>query len=154
MSLAFIALGSNVGNRAAHMELAVRELSRLPHSRLVAASKFIETDPVGMAEPDRFLNGAAALETTLAPEALLAELLRIEKLAGRERHRRWAPRTLDLDLLMYDDRVMQTEELTLPHPRMHERRFVLEPLAEIAPGSVHPVLKKTIGELLRELRES
>ena len=152
-SLAAIALGSNVGDRAAHLDYALQRLGAL--GRVRAASKYFETEPVGTVQQGIFLNAAALLETELAPEPLLQALLEIERERGRDRAAAppKGPRTLDLDLLLYKlpdgvDEVMQTESLTLPHPEMHRRRFVLEPLAEIAPEWVHPQLKKSIQSLL------
>jgi len=117
-------------------------------------SSFLETEPVGFVAQPRFLNGALVLETALEPLALMRGLLAVEKAMGRDRGgvaMAKGPRAIDLDLLLYDEVVMATEELTLPHPEMQERRFVLEPLAEIAPGLVHPVLRLTVGEMLERL---
>lgn len=151
MPTACIALGSNLGNRKMLLDDARWALSCLPASRLIAFSSIHETDPVGPSGPGKFLNAAAVLLTMLSPQQLLDELLAIEQHAGRQRHERWAPRTLDLDLLLYDDAMIHDKRLTLPHPRMHQRRFVLAPLAEIAPEASHPVLKATIHELLGKL---
>ncbi len=101
---------------------------------MLAVSSLRETDPVGVLDQPRFLNGAARLQTELAPRALLDSLLDVERALGRERAERWGPRTIDLDLLLYDRLVLDEPGLTLPHPRLHERRFALEPLAELAPG--------------------
>jgi 2-amino-4-hydroxy-6-hydroxymethyldihydropteridine diphosphokinase len=157
--LAAIALGSNLdsefGDREANLREAIKRIGALGEVR--AVSSFYDTEPVGYLEQPRFLNGALVLETELEPVALLRGLLSVERAMGRERatHQVGAaaavakgPRVIDLDLLLYGDRVMVTEELTLPHPEMQERRFVLDPLAEIAPEWVHPVLGKTAGELL------
>lgn len=148
-SVVFIGLGSNLGDRAALLSGAVERLRATPGIGSVTLSRVHETEPVGgPSGQGRYLNAVAQVETTLEPHALLAELRRIETGAGRERRERWGPRTLDLDLLLYDDRVIDSPDLTVPHPRLHERRFVLEPLAELAPELVHPVLRRTITELL------
>lgn len=151
-STAAIALGSNLesrfGDRAANLREAVERVKRLGAVR--AVSSFYDTDPVGYREQPRFLNGALVLETELGPLELLRGLLRVEKAMGRDRVGAVAkgPRVIDLDLLLYGDAVMATAELVLPHPAIQERRFVLEPLAEIARGMVHPVLGLTVGEML------
>jgi 2-amino-4-hydroxy-6-hydroxymethyldihydropteridine diphosphokinase len=150
----FIGLGSNVGNRAAHLERARVALGELPSTRLLAFSRIYETDPVGPVEQGRFLNAAAEIETSLEPLDLLRALRDMEAGEGRpdREHRvRWGPRTLDLDILLYDRRVLDAPELSIPHPRMHERAFVLRPLAELDPDALHPVLGKSVGELLRAL---
>lgn len=149
--LVAIALGSNldseggVGRRGNLLE-AVARIRRL--GEVVAVSSFYDTAPVGYVDQPRFLNGALLLETTLQPVALLHELLAIERAMGRVRTASKGPRVIDLDLLLYGPVVMETEELTLPHPEMAGRRFVLEPLAEIAPEMVHPVLGLTVTEML------
>lgn len=148
---AYVALGSNLGDRRAYLDGAVKALASLEHCRLGPVSSFIETKPFGGVEQGDFLNGCLMLETLLEPEELLDELQKIEQAAHRERKIHWGPRTLDLDLLFYDDLIMNTERLTLPHPGIAERDFVLRPMAEIAPGLVHPVFKKTMSRLLSEL---
>jgi len=152
MAQAFVGLGSNVGDRAATLAAAVEALARAPGIRIRSVSAFRETDPVGGPPQGRFLNAAAELETDLSPHALLAVLLDVEQQFGRVRAVRWGPRTLDLDLLLYDDLVLDDTDLRVPHPLMHEREFVLEPLAEIAPQAVHPALRATAAELLARLR--
>ncbi|MBI1369535.1 MAG: 2-amino-4-hydroxy-6-hydroxymethyldihydropteridine diphosphokinase [Planctomycetes bacterium] len=154
MPLACLGLGSNLGDRAAYLQGAREALAILPESRLVAFSCIYETPPVGPVEQGPYLNAAAVIETNLAPHDLLAHLRAIERAAGRERHERWGPRTLDLDILLYEDRVIAADDLTVPHPHLHERWFALKPLAEIAPQMVHPTLGATIAELLNRVESS
>lgn len=147
---AFIALGSNLGDRRAAIEDAVLRIRATPGVRLIASSSIMETDPVGLAAQPRFLNAVIHVQSTLGPHELLRRLLQIECEAGRDRSEspKWGPRTLDLDLLMYGDVEIQSPDLTIPHPRMHERWFVLAPLAEIAAQTLVPGLAMTVGELL------
>ncbi|NUQ29644.1 MAG: 2-amino-4-hydroxy-6-hydroxymethyldihydropteridine diphosphokinase [Acidobacteriaceae bacterium] len=148
MPKAAIALGSNLGDRQEHLSTAIQQLSGL--GRMIAVSTFRETAPVGYVDQPHFLNGACLLETELTPLVLLREMLEIERKMGRNRALvpQKGPRVLDLDLLLYDDLVLHESGLTLPHPAMHERLFVLEPLAEIAPEWVHPVLGQSVREIL------
>ncbi len=154
--LAAIALGSNLesgfGDRAANLREAVERVRGL--GEVKAVSSMYDTEPVGYRDQPRFLNAALLLETELPPLELMRGLLGVEQAMGRERSDvvLKGPRVIDLDLLLYGQVVMATAELTLPHPEMQERRFVLEPLAEIAPGMVHPVLGLTVGEMLARLR--
>jgi len=135
---AYIGLGANLDDPAAQVELAMDELARLPESRLTARSSLYASAPVGYAEQPDFINAVAVLETRLSPRALLEAMLGIEHHHGRNRTFRNAPRTLDLDLLLYGDAHFHEANLTLPHPRMHERAFVLLPLLEIAPDAAIP----------------
>lgn len=138
MTTAFVALGANLEGPAQHVKQAIEELGRLPESRILRRSSLYRTAPVGLLEQPDFVNAVAQLETSLEPEPLLDALLALEARHGRRRGSPNAPRTLDLDLLLYGDRRQQDARLTLPHPRMHERAFVLVPLAEIAPGATVP----------------
>lgn len=154
MTRVFIGIGSNVGDRAAYIELARRELAALPGTSLVRFSAVYETEPVGPVAQGAFLNAAAELNTSLDPFELLDEIVRIEQLAGRppeERRVKWGPRTLDLDILLFGSRVISHDELVVPHPMMHERWFQLKPLADLDPAVVHPVLEMTVGDLLKEV---
>ena len=134
MNTAFIALGANLGDPAATVKAAFAALANLPESRIVHCSSLYRTAPVGITEQPEFVNAVAQLDTDLAPEALLDALLEIEQRFGRIRAERNGPRTLDLDLLLYGDQFVSLPRLTLPHPRLHLRAFVLYPLAEIAPN--------------------
>jgi 2-amino-4-hydroxy-6-hydroxymethyldihydropteridine diphosphokinase len=134
-----VGIGSNLESPRAHVEAALAELDRVPETRVVKRSSLYRSAPVGFASQPDFFNAVAELSTGLAAERLLAELQRIEASHGRIRSFRDAPRTLDLDLLLYDDEVRRSPSLTLPHPRMHERAFVLEPLVEIAPAVSVPL---------------
>ncbi|HMG73538.1 MAG TPA: 2-amino-4-hydroxy-6-hydroxymethyldihydropteridine diphosphokinase [Pyrinomonadaceae bacterium] len=150
---AYVSLGSNLGDRGGNLLLAVRGMmeAALCVTRL---SSIYETEPVSEVEQTPFLNMVAEVGKPLPPaEQMMARLLRIEWLLGRTRDVKDGPRTLDLDLLLYGEVQSHTEFLTLPHPRMHERRFVLEPLAEIAPRLVHPTLKRTASELLESVND-
>ena len=133
--LAYVGLGANLGDTAAALKGALLNLSALPGTQLMCASALYRTAPIDAHGPD-YLNAVAALQTTLAPDALLSHLQRIEQAGGRERLYRNAPRTLDLDLLLYGDACLASPTLTVPHPRLHERAFVLVPLAEIAPAGL------------------
>jgi 2-amino-4-hydroxy-6-hydroxymethyldihydropteridine diphosphokinase len=148
--VAVVALGSNLGDRQAHLDRAIERLAG--HLGALRVSSVHETDPVGVpGDQPRFLNAVAVGETTRDAGALLGELLTIEREAGRERPYAGAARTLDLDLILFGDSIIDAPQLTVPHPRFRERRFVLEPLAEIAPGLQDPVTRHTIAELLERL---
>jgi 2-amino-4-hydroxy-6-hydroxymethyldihydropteridine diphosphokinase len=150
--LAFIALGSNLGHREKNITAALTALQATREIEVVRVSSLYETEPVG-GPPGQgaYLNAAAALQTSLDPDRLLSVCLRIEESLGRRRGPRHGPRPIDLDLLLYDDLVHAGAELTIPHPLMHERRFVMEPLAEIAPDQRHPILHQTAREILDAL---
>lgn len=144
----YISFGSNIGDREYQINEALRKLEQIQDTNLKAVSSLYETAPVGGVVQDDFLNGAAIVETNLTPISFLNEIQRIELELGRERKIHWGPRTIDLDVLLMDDVVIEHERLKVPHPFMHERSFVLIPLAEIAPEAVHPVLNKKIKELV------
>jgi len=155
MTLAYVALGANLGDREANLRAALAELKTVGEVRKVAT--IIETEPLGAPGQGRYLNTVCEIETGLVPEDLLAACQRIEKKLGREREQetvRWGARLIDLDILLYGDEVTDTAGLTIPHPEMANRCFVLEPLAEIAPDARHPVLKKTAAEMLAEITPS
>lgn len=157
MAQAFLALGSNLGDRRGLIDAAVGALRAEPGVGVVALSPVYETDPVGPADQGKYLNAAALVETELEPGALLSAMLRIETRLGRaSRSERvfWGPRPIDLDLLLYDDRVIDEPGLTVPHPRLHERDFVLRPLVDLVPERVHPVLGRTFLALLGELEDA
>ena len=150
---AFVALGSNLGDRRAAIDAALAHLSRAPGINFLDVAPIIQTAPIGPPGQGDYLNTAAALKTTLDPRALLDTLLAIERAIGRERSAavRWGPRLIDLDLLLYAEAIIDQPGLVVPHPHLHERRFVLEPLAAIAPAARHPVLHRTIAQLLADL---
>lgn len=152
MPSCLIALGSNLGDRAENLRQAVFAMSRLPHTRVVARSAWHETPPVGgPAGQGLFLNAAAILSTELAPSDVFDALREIETALGRERMQRWAARSLDLDVLLYDSVMLQATDLAIPHPRMTFRRFVLKPAAEVAPWMIHPECRWTVQRLLDHL---
>ena len=144
-SLAYLSVGSNVGDRQAQLQDARARLATV--GRVVAESSVYETEPVEFTPQPWFLNCALALETSKTPQQLMAAILSIEEEMGRRRVQKKGPRSIDIDILLFNDIVTDSAELTIPHPAMDQRRFVLEPLAEIAPELLHPVLKKTVREL-------
>lgn len=148
-----LAIGSNMGDKEKYLTDAMETLIANPDIRNVIVSDYIETEPYGYVEQDKFLNGAVTIETLLSAEDLLIFLHEIEAKAERKREIHWGPRTLDLDILLYDDVCMHTKELTIPHIDMCNRMFVLEPLMQIAPGLVHPVRRRTIYDLYHILKE-
>ncbi len=150
----YVSIGSNMGEREAHLQAAVQTLDARVETSVERISKFMETEPYGYLEQDKFLNGMLELKTLLTPEELLSVIHEIEEEAGRERSVRWGPRVLDLDIIMYDALVLDTEQLVIPHVDMQNRDFVLIPLMEIAPALRHPVLNKTVGQLRNELEKA
>jgi len=150
--LAYVGLGANLGDTAAALKAALLALGSLPGTQLLRTSSFYRTAPIDSHGPD-YLNAVVALQTTLAPDELLAHLQRIEQAGGRERPYRNAPRTLDLDLLLYGEVGLTTDTLTVPHPRLHERAFVLVPLAEIAPAGLVVPGRGALHELLAHVAD-
>jgi 2-amino-4-hydroxy-6-hydroxymethyldihydropteridine diphosphokinase len=149
MTLAYLGLGTNLGDRPANLRAAIAALGTV--GTITACSQVWETAPLYVTDQPSFLNMAAALETDLAPLDLLVRLKAMEDRLGRVASVRYGPRLIDLDILLFDDVVMESDILTLPHPRLHERHFALAPLEEIAQAALHPVLKATIGALLARL---
>ena len=149
----YIGLGSNIGDAAANCRQALAALEGSEGVRLLGASALYRSEPLGVTDQAWFVNGIAAIETILEPLDLLAMLKDLERRLGRQPGARWGPRLIDLDLLLYGQRVLQSTILTVPHPLMHERRFVLEPLCALAPRLVHPRLASTMQQLLTRLPE-
>lgn len=148
----YIALGSNIGDSETYLNEAVEKIGQIPTCTVEKVSSYLVTEPYGVTDQPDFLNACLKMQTLLYPEELLKELNRIEKEAGRERIIHWGPRTLDLDILLYDDIVLEEDDLCIPHVEMHKRSFVLEPLAEIAPYKRHPVYGKTVREMLEKIQ--
>lgn len=154
MPTAYISLGSNLGNRIGFLREALDRLGGSREVIIVKRSPVYETQPVGPQDQRWFLNLVIEVQTTLDPESLLDRLLAIEDQMGRKRDEHWGPRNIDLDILLYDDRVVNSDRLTIPHPRLHQRRFIVVPLSEIAPQASHPILRRTIGEILDGCRDA
>jgi 2-amino-4-hydroxy-6-hydroxymethyldihydropteridine diphosphokinase len=151
--IAYIGIGSNLGDKLHHCEKAISEILKIDRHQLLAKSSFFKTEPVGYTSQDWFINGVIKIETDLDPSELLRTLKTIEAQLGRTETFRWGPRAIDLDILFFDDIQIQTGELKIPHPLIQDRKFVLIPLAEIDRHLIHPVLKKTVQELLNDLQE-
>ena len=148
---AFVAFGSNLGDKEKFIDEAIEALSNLPQINIVAISDKIVTEPYGNVEQDVFLNGVMKIETLLPADELFQILQKVEEHAGRERKIHWGPRTLDLDIIFYDDDIISEDDLIVPHPDMKNRDFVLKPLMQIAPYKLHPVYRKTISDMYAEL---
>jgi 2-amino-4-hydroxy-6-hydroxymethyldihydropteridine diphosphokinase len=149
---AFISVGSNLGKKLDNCNLGINALDNSDTSRVIERSPFYKTEPIDYTAQDWFVNAAFKLETTLEPLQLLDELKKIQRQAGREKDQiRFGPRILDLDIIFYDELVIESDELIIPHPRMHKRRFVLKPICDIDPTFIHPILNKEIRFLLNKL---
>jgi 2-amino-4-hydroxy-6-hydroxymethyldihydropteridine diphosphokinase len=151
--IAYIGIGSNLGDKLHHCEKAISEILRIDHHKLLARSSFFKAQPIGYTSQDWFVNGVVKIETDLEAPELLRKLKTVESHLGRTETFRWGPRAIDLDILFFDDVEIQTEELQIPHPRVQYRQFVLIPLVEIDRNLIHPILKKTIQELLNDSKE-
>ncbi len=148
----FIGLGSNVGDREEYVEQACFLIGKIKGAELIKRSSNYETEPEGDSDQPAFINAVLEIKTELPPKKLLSEFQHIETALGREREIEWGPRTIDIDLLLYDKLIMSEDNLQIPHPLLHERLFILEPFKEIAPEFIHPVLEKSIEDILEEKR--
>jgi 2-amino-4-hydroxy-6-hydroxymethyldihydropteridine diphosphokinase len=150
---AYIGIGSNIGDKVHQCEEAISEILKVDRHKLLAKSSLFKAKPIGYTSQDWFVNGVIKIETEMEPLDLFRVLRTIELKLGRTQTFRWGPRSIDLDILFFDDKEVRTQELQIPHPRLHERQFVLIPLVEIDRDLLHPILKKTIGKLLEETKE-
>jgi 2-amino-4-hydroxy-6-hydroxymethyldihydropteridine diphosphokinase len=151
--IVYIGIGSNLGDKVDQCQRAISEILKADRHQLLAKSSLFKTEPIGPTPQDWFVNGVIKIETDFDAGDLLRTLKVIESRLGRTETFRWGPRSIDLDILLFDEKVIHTETFQVPHPSMHERQFVLIPLAEIDPNLVHPVLKKSVRELLEDLNE-
>ena len=149
--VAYVGIGSNLGDKVGHCQRAIAEILKVNRHRLLGQSSLYKTQPIGYTSQDWFVNGVIKIGTDLEPTDLLRMLKGVERRLGRVETFRWGPRLIDLDILFFDEKKVETEELKIPHPLAHERGFVLVPLAEIDPDLIHPVFKKTVQELLEGL---
>lgn len=151
MPIVYLGIGSNLGDKEKNCREAIKELGKLSSVEIMSRSGFYITDPVGGPPQADFVNAVVKVETTLSPDECLSEFKKIEKKMGRTQRPRNHPRVIDVDILMYDDMVLSKTDLVIPHPRMHERYFVLRGFMEIAPEAVHPVLRKTVREIYEDV---
>ncbi len=152
--IAFIGVGSNLGKPIAQCLQAIEDMRRIPGCTVLRRSSFYRTEPVGFIDQDWFINAVMEVRTVLAPQDLLRALQNIEKRLGRKRERKWGPRTIDLDILLHGQEIVEDEALIVPHPEFHRRRFALEPLHEIAPYAIHPVFGISMAGLLARLDDT
>lgn len=153
MRTAYLGLGSNKGERISYIKKALSEIGKIENTRIVKSSSIYETEPWGVEDQDDYLNSAVELETSLDPENLLKELKNIERKTGRTGNKKWSEREIDIDLLFYGDEIIDNEFMNVPHSQIENRKFVLIPMNEIAPEFIHPVLKKSITDLLKESKD-
>ncbi|KEI80227.1 2-amino-4-hydroxy-6-hydroxymethyldihydropteridine diphosphokinase [Clostridium botulinum] len=151
MHTAYVAFGSNMGEKENYIKRALENMEERG-MKIIKVSSIYETEPYGVLDQDSFLNGVVKIETNLTPEDLIGELLNIEKQLDRVRERRWGPRTIDLDIIFYDDLIINEKDLVIPHKDMENREFVLKPLCDIDENFIHPVLKKSVRQLYDELK--
>ncbi|MCC5426590.1 2-amino-4-hydroxy-6-hydroxymethyldihydropteridine diphosphokinase [Clostridium botulinum] len=151
MHTAYVAFGSNIGEKENYIRKALEKIEERK-MKIIKVSPIYETEPYGVLDQDSFLNGVVKIETNLTPEDLIGELLNIEKQLDRVRERRWGPRTIDLDIIFYDDLIINEKDLVIPHKDMENREFVLKPLCDIDENFIHPVLKKSVRELYDRLK--
>ncbi|APQ76168.1 TPA: 2-amino-4-hydroxy-6-hydroxymethyldihydropteridine diphosphokinase [Clostridium botulinum] len=151
MHTAYVAFGSNMGEKENYIKRALEKIEERG-MKIIKVSSIYETEPYGVLDQDSFLNGVVKIETNLTPEDLIGELLNIEKQLDRVRERRWGPRTIDLDIIFYDDLIINEKDLVIPHKDLENREFVLKPLCDIDENFIHPVLKKSVRELYDELK--
>jgi len=149
--ICYLGLGSNLGNREANLNNSLSKLKILSDTTVLEVSKMIETEPVGFLEQPLFINCVVKIETGLSPEILLKEILNIENDLGRKRVLRWGPRIIDIDILFYGNKIIDSDDLTVPHKELHKRKFVLDSLLELCPNYLHPVKNITIKELHKAL---
>lgn len=154
MAHVYLGLGSNIGNRVAHLDEAIERMNAHNNITVTRQSSVIETEPYGNVEQDKFMNMCVEIETNLSPVALLETVLEIEQEMGRVRTIDWGPRNIDIDILIYEDLEISLDDLKIPHAEMHKRLFVLEPLAEIAPGVIHPKFGVTVKSLKEKLQDA
>ncbi|APQ71558.1 2-amino-4-hydroxy-6-hydroxymethyldihydropteridine diphosphokinase [Clostridium botulinum] len=151
MHIVYVAFGSNIGEKESYIKRALEKIEERG-MEIIKVSSIYETEPYGVLDQDSFLNGVVKIETNLTPEDLIGELLNIEKQLNRVRERRWGPRTIDLDIIFYDDLIINEKDLVIPHKDMENREFVLKPLCDIDENFIHPVLKKSVRELYDGLK--